>query len=289
MGSLVDAAGGNDELFNTESQGGNQLVGGLGSDDFFLKAGQDVVIGGRLLADPASLGLPPVIALVDQEVDQFLIDSSDPAGVEPLRILDYEPGIDKLLLDGVVPQGDWLAVRQQLQGLNVAINAAPQLTIPTLAITLNSGTETTKDLGAYCVDLDADNLQIVKLEGPDWLSVSGLVLKATVPAQLTKAQLAATKLVLGISDGKAVTSFSPSLILNSITDINGPPTAVALTNTTTSLAENSNTTNRIKVADIVISDDAIGSNTISLQGSDAASFEVVGNSLYLKAGVELNY
>ena len=43
------------------------------------------------------------------------------------------------------------------------------------------------------------------------------------------------------------------------------------------------------MADIGISDDALGTNTISLQGVDAASFDVVGNSLYLKAGVVLDY
>ena len=77
--------------------------------------------------------------------------------------------------------------------------------------------------------------------------------------------------------------------LPNVTDVNEAPTSVALNNTTISLAENTSTINRIKVADIAISDDAIGSNTISLQGADAGSFEVDGNSLYLKAGVLLDY
>jgi phosphodiesterase/alkaline phosphatase D-like protein len=167
VGSTVDAGGGSDELFNLESLGSNRLVGGSGADSFFLRPINDVVIGGRLLADPASFGLPAVIALVDRELDKFFIDSSDPAGVESLRILDYEPGIDNLLLDGVAPQGDWSAIRRQLQDLNVAINAAPQLNISSIAISLNSGTEITKDLAPYCTDLDANNLQLVKLAGPE--------------------------------------------------------------------------------------------------------------------------
>jgi len=70
---------------------------------------------------------------------------------------------------------------------------------------------------------------------------------------------------------------------------NQPPTAVALTNVTASLAENTSTSSRIKVADIAISDDALGTNTISLLGADASAFEVEGTVLYLKADTSLNY
>jgi hypothetical protein len=70
---------------------------------------------------------------------------------------------------------------------------------------------------------------------------------------------------------------------------NQPPTTVALTNTIASLPENSNTSSHIKVAEIAITDDALGSNTISLLGADAAAFEVIGTALYLKAGTSLDY
>jgi phosphodiesterase/alkaline phosphatase D-like protein len=285
VGSTVDAGSGSDELFNINSLGGNRLVGGSGSDSFFLQLVNDVVIGGQLLSDPASLGLPAVIAQVDRDLDyfNFLTDSYDPAGVQPLRILDYEPGIDKLLLDGVAPQGDWLSIRKQLQDLNVAINAAPQLSLSTLAISLNSGIETTKDLAPYFIDIDGDNLQLVKLAGPEWITVAGTVLKATVPAKLTEAQLAAINLQLGFSDGKALANFTPVLTLNA------PPSKLELANATSSLAENSSTSRRIKVADIVITDDALGTEIFSIAGADAASFELDGFSLYLKAGTVLNY
>ena len=70
---------------------------------------------------------------------------------------------------------------------------------------------------------------------------------------------------------------------------NEAPTGVSLTNTTTSLAEDANTTGATKVADIVITDDALGSNVISLSGTDAASFEVVGTELFLAAGTALDF
>jgi len=72
-------------------------------------------------------------------------------------------------------------------------------------------------------------------------------------------------------------------------DLNQPPTAVVLTNVTASLAENTSTASHIKVAEIAITDDALGSNTISLLGADAAAFEVIGTALYLKAGTSLDY
>ena len=283
VGSLVDGAAGDDELFNIDSLGGNQLVGGLGSDQLFLQAANDQVIGGLLFSDAAAFGLSPFSALVDRERDSFLIDSSDPSNSGSLEILDYEPGIDKLLIDGVAPTGDWAAVRQQLQGLNVAVNAAPQISGTPVVISLKSGVEVTRDLSAFGLDLDGDALQLLKLSGPNWISTIGTVLKATVPASLTEEQLASTPLLLGFSDGKAVSSFVAKLTLN------GAPTALTLANTTPSLAENTSTASRIKVADIVIADDNLGSNVISLSGTDAASFEVVGTELFLKAGVVLNF
>jgi hypothetical protein len=74
-----------------------------------------------------------------------------------------------------------------------------------------------------------------------------------------------------------------------ISDQNEAPIAVTLANATTSLAENTSTSSAIKVADIVITDDALGSNTITLLGADAAAFEVIGSALYLKADTTLNY
>ena len=75
-----------------------------------------------------------------------------------------------------------------------------------------------------------------------------------------------------------------------VTDVNEAPTAIALSGTTASIAENTSTAARTKVADIAVTDDALTSgNAITLTGADAANFEVVGGALYLKAGVTLNF
>jgi hypothetical protein len=91
------------------------------------------------------------------------------------------------------------------------------------------------------------------------------------------------------SGATIATATANGTISNDDVELNQPPTAVTLTNVTASLAENTATSSRIKLADIAISDDALGSNTISLLGADAAVFEVEGTVLYLKAGTSLNY
>jgi uncharacterized protein YjiK len=70
---------------------------------------------------------------------------------------------------------------------------------------------------------------------------------------------------------------------------NQAPTALALNNQITSLAENSSTATRLKVADVVITDDGLGSNTLTMTGPDAAFFEVDLNGLYIKSGTTLDY
>ena len=53
--------------------------------------------------------------------------------------------------------------------------------------------------------------------------------------------------------------------------------------------ENTPTASHIKVADINVTDDALGSNILALTGADAAFFEIVGSALYLKAGTVLDF
>jgi uncharacterized protein YjiK len=67
------------------------------------------------------------------------------------------------------------------------------------------------------------------------------------------------------------------------------PTAAALLNTVPTLSEATDVSSRVRVADISVTDDGRGTNNLSVTGTDAASFEVVGASLYLKAGTVLSH
>ncbi len=78
---------------------------------------------------------------------------------------------------------------------------------------------------------------------------------------------------------------STNFTLNIIdVDENNPPTEVNLTNTITELAENTNINGGIKVADIAISDDGIGTNNLSLTGVDATEFEIRNSNQLLFIG-----
>lgn len=88
-----------------------------------------------------------------------------------------------------------------------------------------------------------------------------------------------------VSDG--LNSTSDDLTIT-VEDANDAPTAVSLSNIAV-VAENADTSARTKVADIAVIDDALGTNSLSLDGTDAALFEIDGAGLYLKAGVTLDF
>jgi hypothetical protein len=67
------------------------------------------------------------------------------------------------------------------------------------------------------------------------------------------------------------------------------PTAIALTGQIASIAENTNTAARIKVAEIVVTDDGLGISNLSVTGADAGLFEVDSGGLYTKAGTNLDF
>lgn len=73
------------------------------------------------------------------------------------------------------------------------------------------------------------------------------------------------------------------------TSLNAAPTALSLLNASTSIDENTSTVARIKVADVAITDDGLGTNILSVSGADAASFEVDNTGLFIKAGVVLDF
>lgn len=70
---------------------------------------------------------------------------------------------------------------------------------------------------------------------------------------------------------------------------NAAPTAVALNNAVNSILENTSTASPIKLADIFVTDDGLGTNALSLAGVDSAFFEITDTALYLKAGTPLDF
>lgn len=82
-------------------------------------------------------------------------------------------------------------------------------------------------------------------------------------------------------------SFNKPFVI-SVNDVNEVP-SISLSQTSTTLAENTDTSSAILLAVISVSDDALGSNSLALSGTDAASFEIVGGNLRLKAATPLDF
>ena len=97
------------------------------------------------------------------------------------------------------------------------------------------------------------------------------------------------KLYIVSENGGGTIDYPQLWVYEASTVPNQAPTAIALANVTTSILENSNTTAAVKVADINVTDDGLGTNTLTLSGADAISFQIIGSSLYIKAGTVLDY
>ena len=219
VGSLIDAAGGSDELYNTDSQGSNRLVGGLGYDTFYLNASNDVVIGGLLISDatgPRSSIPYPTAAIIDQTPDNFYILSDAVTGdTSRVSIVDFEIGIDQAFIDGKLVTGTWQAAKQELLKAGVSINAAPTLTEAATSATLNlvPGVNALIAPSAnYGQDPDGDQLRLVVLRGPEWITNDGPNISIKTPKGLKAEDVAKLDLHLGFYDGKAITPFSPKLL-----------------------------------------------------------------------------
>ena len=128
-------------------------------------------------------------------------------------------------------------------------------------------------LGTNDLSLGGDDAALFEIDG------TGLYLTANATLNATdNPSLDVTVNVDDVTVG-ASPDDSDALAI-SVTPVNAAPT-VALSNTTTSLAEDTETGTRIAVADITVSDDGLGSNTLSLSGDDAALFEIDTGVLYL--------
>jgi hypothetical protein len=61
-----------------------------------------------------------------------------------------------------------------------------------------------------------------------------------------------------------------------------------LNNAVASIPENTSTAAQVKVAEIVVADDGLGTNNLTVNGADAGFFQITGTALFLKAGTPLS-
>ena len=171
-------------------------------------------------------------------------------------------------------------------------NSAPNVTSGAIATFAENGTGTVYT--ATATDPDTGTPLTYSISGTDAAlfninSSTGAVTFKTAPnfeAPTDNGADNAYDINVIASDG----SFSDTkAVVITVTNVNQAPTSVTLSNVVNTIAENTSTASRVKVADIAIADDALGTNTLSLTGADATSFEILSNALYIKAGVALNY
>ncbi len=131
------------------------------------------------------------------------------------------------------------------------------------------------------LSLSGDDAEMFEIVGTELRLVAGASLDFE-----TKPGLNVTVEVDDVAIGTTPDDIAPLSI--AITNVNEPPT-VSLANAVTSIREDMNTAGGIKVADILVTDDALGTNDLSLSGADAALFEIVGPELWLIAGARLDF
>ncbi|WP_207224832.1 M10 family metallopeptidase C-terminal domain-containing protein [Sphaerotilus mobilis] len=161
--------------------------------------------------------------------------------------------------------------------------------LPSGSVTI-SGTATQGQMLTASNDLsDADGLGTISYQ---WLANDVAIDGATGDSyRLTQDQVG--KLIsvrASYTDVGGTTELVSSLVTAAVVDVNDAPTAVTLTSVlpNAKLAQNTPNTERIKLADVAVTDDSLGTNTFSLEGADSASFEVDATGLYLKANAGLN-
>jgi protocadherin Fat 4 len=140
-------------------------------------------------------------------------------------------------------------------------------------------------LGTNALTLSGANAALFEIDGTELFLRAGTTLNFEGDPSFDVTVEVADSAAQGY-DGNAAVSVSTTL---SVADVNEEASAVVLDNLVTTLDENTDTSARIKIADIVVTDDALGTNALTLSGADAALFEIDGTELYLRAGTTLNF
>ena len=237
-----------------------------------------------------------------------IVVTDDALGTETLTLVGADAGLFEIvgselrLKAGVLDFETKASYAVQVQVDDPTVGASPDLTSTTFTVSVSNGNETPTDIeldggsvaenaaGAVVgtlstVDPDAgDSFTYQILAGGDGAEFQIVDDELRVGGSGLDFEAGATPTVTVRSTDAGGLSTDKTFVI-AVTDVNEAPTAVAFANTTLSIAENTDTSLGVKVADIVVTDDALGTETLTLVGADAGLFEIVGSELRLKAGV----
>jgi hypothetical protein len=173
------------------------------------------------------------------------------------------------------------------------VNEPPSILLANAAVSFSEAENTAERLKVadIAVSDDALGTNNLGLSGDDAalfeIDVSQLFLKAGAILDFESNPI--LQITVSVDDGAIGSTPEGSVLLPiTVTDVNEPP-SITLTGSTTSLLESTDTSARVKVADIAVADDALGTNALSLSGADATLFEIDNGQLFLKADTGLDF
>ena len=203
----------------------------------------------------------------------FIVSATNLAGQSVPFVLNHNPG--DLFAFGTT------TVTVSASGSGLTSNGSFTVTV---ADTVGPQFETVKDI---VVKSNAPGGAIVTLDNPTAIDLVDFNPSIVWDAASGFFPLGTTTVTGTATDATGNSTIVQFLVI--VTAANDAPAEVNLENVISTLPENSSTSSRIIVADIMITDDAVGTNTLSLSGADAQSFEIVGTQLFLKAGITLDF
>ena len=172
------------------------------------------------------------------------------------------------------------------------VNDAPAIRLTDLINSLEENTDTTHSIRVATIEIDDDDLGVneLSLSGEDAskFEIVGNELRIVAGATLDFENDSALDVTVEVNDSTfgATADDSVAYTLNLI-DVNESPT-VALVNVVQTFPVGTNLNAGVKVADILITDDALGAHTLQLTGEDANQFEIIANELWFKANDSLD-
>ncbi|MDQ8697103.1 S8 family serine peptidase [Hyphomicrobium sp. LHD-15] len=261
---------------------------GHGGDDYtFAESGNDILNGGAG-NDLLQGGYGTDTAIYSGNRADYTFEQPYPQYPDYVIITDNRDGspdgTDQLSSIEFLQFADGTFALADLLG-----NAAPTDILPDEASVAENSADGTVVAELSAVDPDSGDthtFELVNNAGGRFAIVDGKLVVADSTG-LDYEAATSHEVVVRVTDS-AGNSIEQTIVVN-VTDVNDtiPPT-VTLTNRVASLAETTPTLERVKVADIVITNGSTSTGTLSLVGRDRALFEIVGLALFLKAGAALD-
>lgn len=231
--------------------------------------------------------------LGENKQNQIWRSDGTPAGT--FSVTNFGSGDNQGFYSALTKHGNdvyWLSQQTGLWKFDTTPNQAPTLAAATFSIAENSPNTTqigqlisgdpnaSDELHFQIVDGDADNTFQVNSFGQILVADSTL---------LNYEHKQSYTLTVRVEDDGLPRMHADATITINITDINEAPTGVIFQNAIETIDDRTFLSERLKVADLIITDDAMGDETYLLSGTDAESFEIVGQALYLKADTSVDY